>query len=136
MPDTVSTLTYLLVKDVLPEPLQGLGCDVVLLHGQPLPHCCVCVLSHPPLVGTSSLWVGMQAFVQTVPLPHFLKGEGPEAALTIDSPVHIDLQVAGNGREQLHILQEMLLHPLVVYGPPLRMTAIKETITLHNIVIS
>lgn len=101
----ISTLTYLFVKDVLPESLQGFGSYVILFHDKPLFNRSVRLLSHSPLMVTASLRVGLQALVQAVPLPHLLKSKGPEATLSINGPVYIYLQMARDSREQLHIFK-------------------------------
>lgn len=60
--------------------------------------------------------LGRSQLVQAVPLPHLEESERPEAVLPINCPVHVDLEVAGDRREQLHIPQEEVLHPPVING--------------------
>ena len=91
-----STYLFLFVENKSPEALQCLGADVLLLHSKPLANRRESLLCHLPLLGTASLRVGIKALVQAVPLPHLLKGEGLKATLSINGPVHIFLQVAGD----------------------------------------
>ena len=50
--------------------------------------------------------------MKAVPLPHLLERERPEVPLSIDGPVHVYLQVAGDWRVQLHVPVQVVLHPL------------------------
>lgn len=140
---TKGALTYLFLfgENILSEALQRLGGDVVLLHDKPLSHRAESLLSHLPLVVTPSLRVSLKALVQTVPLPHFLKCKGPEAALSINGPVYIHFKVAGDWRKQLHIFEQVILHPLVMAGSSLWMAilfdvAIKDAKILNAIINS
>lgn len=81
-------------ENVLPEALQGLSGDVVLLHNKPLSDRTVSLLSHLSLVVIPRLRDSLKALVHTAPLPHFLKCKRPEAG-----PVYVHFKMAGDRRE-------------------------------------
>lgn len=95
------------------------GGDVILFHPEPLPHWTVSLLGHSLLLLRPSLQASLLTFVGTFPAPQFLEGKGLEPALSINSPVHIVFKVAGDWREHLHIIQQVVYDQLLTDSTPL-----------------